>query len=730
MPGDDFALGEPVGRTDESAGARSSGAISLSSVLRFKWTVLLVAVLVAGPAMAAVWMLIVPEYKARGEVHVRPIIDRLVFRTDENGMIPLYTSFVNTQVSYMRSPTVLQRVLDREDVQKTTWYRHPPKPLLRSAGSRMERLRESLLVSPRRQTEVIDVTFTAASLSDAETIVNAVLDCYIAYTAEKSDKTRDKLDQELAEKRRSLEGEIGGREKVLTRLRETLGTGTPEELVTRKRVRLDEAQAQLKELWRRKALLEWQKKQLENEIKKTSGDDPASTTQLAERREYHEDAEWRQLDVALKAAQHRAKVARKQLKPEHPTMISLAGEVQFAEDMLRLREAQLDELWRKYPLLATAAAGGTPGPDYRAQLTSVIRLLGQVVQEEGLLKKEVDEQQAVFDQTFRDAQALDKENKAIAHKRSLFEAVRQRLDQKEMERNVPGSIGVPNRAWAASKPDKDRRVIFTVMTLVAGLGAGLGLAFLRAGRSQTLYGADDLPLRRTPFLGQVPVIRRTKDMAVEDNPAMTESMRMVRTALLSRLDGQRHSAILISSANTGAGKSSVSVALGKSFAQGGKNVLLVDGDFRQRALSRRFDLVEETGFIQSLSNRAVDPRSIFPTNIPGLSVMPAGRCNGGSELELTANGALAACMAQMRRDYDIVLMDGSPILPVADARILSGQVDGTIMIVRERNCRRNEIVDAFACLGSSGGKLLGTIFVGSGRRGAYGYGYSYGGAGE
>lgn len=97
------------------------------SVLRFKWTILTIFVLVSAPIIAFVWTQTVLKYQARAEVRVRPIIPFLVFRTEESGMIPLYDSFKNTQVSIMRSMTVLQRVLDQKEIQETEWFQTPEK---------------------------------------------------------------------------------------------------------------------------------------------------------------------------------------------------------------------------------------------------------------------------------------------------------------------------------------------------------------------------------------------------------------------------------------------------------------------------------------------------------------------------------------------------------------------------------------------------------------------------
>ena len=165
--------------------------------------------------------------------------------------------------------------------------------------------------------------------------------------------------------------------------------------------------------------------------------------------------------------------------------------------------------------------------------------------------------------------------------------------------------------------------------------------------------------------------------------------------------------------------------LGKSLAQAGKKVLIIDADFRKITLTRRFNLPDKLGFLESLSSRSVDKRHIFPTETFGLSIMPAGkRSNDGAVFEETANGAFKSCIDQLSKQFNIILLDSSPILPVADAAILSSQVDGTIMVERELVSRRANVINALARLDSAGGRILGTVFVGSSSNGPYGYYYN------
>jgi len=295
---------------------------------------------------------------------------------------------------------------------------------------------------------------------------------------------------------------------------------------------------------------------------------------------------------------------------------------------------------------------------------------------------------------------------------------------------------VLTRAFVPSQPYNDRRIVFTAMALVVSLGMGGGAAYLRAIRSQTIYAPKDMPQpTQIPFLGQIPLIRTRKppgrlllDEMEQNQFILVESVRVLRTALLSRLDGQGSSTILITSAMAGTGKSSFTLVLGRSMAQAGKKVLMIDADVQKMTLSKWFDLLDKPGFMNSMSGRSIDKRHIYPTETSGLSIMPAGKRGDDSVVfEEIANGAFKACMGRLSKqyDYDIMLLDSPPILPVADATILASQVDGTIMVEREHLSQRANVASAIARLDSVGGPLLGMVFVGSGGLENYGYSYGY-----
>ena len=724
----------------------------LVSILRFKWTIIAIFIIVSAPLIAVVWTQIVPQYQARAEVRVRPIIPRLVFRTEDNGMIPLYDSFVNTQVSIMRSLTVLQRVLDQQQVQETDWYKNQKQTLFeRLRGNPplpIERLRDGFSVRPRPRTEIIDVSFNDTKAADAKIIVNAVLEQYIKYIGEKSDATEDQLYRQLTDQYNSLEQEIKGREAVCAEFRRALGTGIPEELIASKRVYLDQTKVRLNELQQSIAVTQWECKKLEELIQKAESGDanslPALSTIGMERipKYFYEDPEWRMLDTNVKTLRHQIETSI--LSSSNPDMIKARKDLEFAKELLQTRQEQLQEQWqdmqRNMEGLPMSDAG-IGSYDYRKELNNLNYKLERSKHEEQLLLAEYKKQQGEFSTLFESAQSLERENTALQHKRELFEAVRERLDQKNIERNVPGQIEVLMQAYSPSKSSGDRRMVFTAMVLCMCLGMGGGVAFLRASRNQAVYAAKDIPHpANAPFLGYVPLIRTKKSPGkslreeIEKKQfLLVESIRVLRTSLLSRLNGRTGTTILITSAMAGTGKSSITDVLGKSLAQAGKKILIIDVDFHKMTLSKWFGLHDRYGFMDSLRCKVVQKRHIYPTETAGLSFMPSGRLGKDHiAAEEIANGAFRACMNQLSGQYnfDIILLDCSPVLPVADATILASQVDGTIMVERENISHRLNIFNALTRLDSGGGNLLGTVFIGSGGRGDYGYKYRYGETGK
>ena len=141
----------------------------------------------------------------------------------------------------------------------------------------------------------------------------------------------------------------------------------------------------------------------------------------------------------------------------------------------------------------------------------------------------------------------------------------------------------------------------------------------------------------------------------------------------------------------------------------------------------RLNVEGKTGLVEVLNGSASADQAVTHTSTPGVDVIPSGNCGPDMDSELIAGDAFGRSLDQWKQSYDLVLLDSPPILPVADARILAGKVDGAILTLRASHCRKEEVFGAISLLASSGCKPLGTVLVGADQASGYsGYGrYSY-----
>ena len=729
---------EPIPETSLTAHAAEPPMDIVQSLLRFKWTLVSTFMLVSATLIWLIWTKTTLKYQARGEIRIRPVIPRLVFNIDENGAIPFYDSFVKTQVSVIRSLGILKPVLERPDIRKTRWYQNPESSLIQKIRadtiSPFERLREGLVVTPRRGTEVVDLDFTCPFPEDAKVIVNAILDQYLAEVGDRAHADKDDLDSKRIARFEALQNEIQLHDSRISELLKSMGTDDAQALVADRRANSDRKKARLDELRQQQKHLQWtldrQTRPVPDGVTPEGGGGAINPpTAMETQPRYYADAAWVRLDGIVMTLRHDLDTTS--YGPRHHALATLRNDLAFQEVAKLRREEQLDAQWRDRtsPLVNAAPLAGGAGGDGGA-VGADLRLLSPLDQI-ALLRYEEDNLAVVyakekeeFAKLLETVQLLNKETAALAHTRDLWNAVRQRIDQKNMERDVPGTIEILMRAITPSEPHQDRRIAFSCLSLILGLGLGGSAALIRAQKNQTIYTPKDLPTAmRELFLGRVPLIRAKKWLGQalwqemeKKQSLMVEPIRVMRTMLLSRLSRHAQSAVLVSSAMPGTGKSSFTAMLGKSLAEGGKRVLLIDTDVHGKALSRHFKLVDRAGFIESVRDGEIDMELIVETETIGLSILPAGKPEKGKiALEQIANGALQRCLDQLssQSDFNLILLDCPAILMIANTIIMASQVDGTIMVERERLSHRAMVAKALARLASAGGRLLGTVFVGS-----------------
>lgn len=206
----------------------------------------------------------------------------------------------------------------------------------------------------------------------------------------------------------------------------------------------------------------------------------------------------------------------------------------------------------------------------------------------------------------------------------------------------------------------------------------------------------------------------------------TECFRTIRTSIsLSNSDTK---CLAITSSEQSEGKTTLTVNLAATFAQTGTRTLLIDADMRRPGLSKLLELRGQGGLSEIL--RAGDhipemcAERTIQTDVPGLDVLPCGprMMNAGVLLSMPS---LAAILDWAVSEYDQVLVDCPPTLPVSDASIVGNFVDGMLFLLNPEKTHRRSALRAVEQLRSVGMNLIGVVTNSSteAHDGSYGYGY-------
>jgi succinoglycan biosynthesis transport protein ExoP len=201
------------------------------------------------------------------------------------------------------------------------------------------------------------------------------------------------------------------------------------------------------------------------------------------------------------------------------------------------------------------------------------------------------------------------------------------------------------------------------------------------------------------------------------NPApspMSEAYRgALSSILLPTLHGATRQIIVVTSAEAGAGKTTVTSNLGVATAETGRSVLLIDADFRRPRLHHIFDMPNTTGLTDllrlSTPVESTPLRSLVqPTKIPGLCLMTSGPITN-SPSSLLYSPRLVEFLERMGREFDLVLIDAPPMLQFADARVMGRYSDGVILVIRAGQTKWEAAMLACQRFEEDQTRVLGTI---------------------
>ncbi|MFC7381512.1 tyrosine-protein kinase domain-containing protein [Sphaerisporangium rhizosphaerae] len=293
-------------------------------------------------------------------------------------------------------------------------------------------------------------------------------------------------------------------------------------------------------------------------------------------------------------------------------------------------------------------------------------------------------------------------------------------------------VTVVDSADVPKVPVTPRPLVNLGLALLIGLLVAFSTLVLRDRLDTTVKSSE--ALQESAGSSVLGVIGYEKDarhhpLIVRENGRSTrsEAFRSLRTNLQFIGVDRRPKSLVVTSCLPNEGKSSTSANLAITLAQAGWRVILVEGDLRSPRIPHYLGIEGSAGLTDVLIDKAALKDVIQPWGPSGLSVLPGGQIPPNPSELLGSNG-MRAVLAELVADYDLVIVDAPPLLPITDAAALAAVCDGTLLLARYGKTRREHIARAVETLASVNARLVGTVLnFAPGRRGGYyGYGYGYG----
>lgn len=641
------------------------------------------ALLGAAGGVAAVIHFIRPVFKSEALLQIEFQRTTVINETDQNRPIAMFDAMLRAQIDIIRSRGLLEKALQTPLWQGFSSSSAPPTP------QAVDDLANDLTVEHPNNTDHLRITKLDADPQVAAASINAVVEAYkVAYESREMSRELGRIEALEAEKART-EGEFSEIQTKLDEILQSVAGGDLEGRVdnaSRRMTMLDtllanvKIQQGLKEA--HQTVIPATQQGVRNiQIDRIARNDPGMKG-LANRKKQFTD----ELDNLVNGPN--------KLLDANPIVVEKRRQIEKLDREMQDYAAQLTDLTADIVEQIGGASATLPGGDLEAQdhvITQMKATLGKELA--NLIKTRTQ-----VSQLKSSAARLDETVTRIAG----------RIRDLKVEASIGGRLKVISSGEVPLRPFYDPRRKLAMAGAMAGAGipvALLVLLGLLSGKYRFVNETETDISRSAPLLGMLPSLPdRLRSMKQVADAA--HSVHQIRAMLQMGEVGRSRSVYMVTSATAGEGKTNLTVALGLSFAAAGCKTLVVDCDLVGQGITRGFRAERTTGLREALDCGSARG---FVKKLPqGLRLLTAGNADtlNGWTLSSAATGRM---LSEVRRYYDIVLIDTGPILGSVEAAVLAPAVDGVILTV-SRGQQRTLVDRAMQHLHALGAEPAGFVF--------------------
>jgi capsular exopolysaccharide synthesis family protein len=693
----------PARPADEEEDSSGMGPAAFLRGLRRRWALaLLLSVTALSVAGVSAWVAIPVKHTAETLLRVEATQPSLLFGSAEGANN--FLNYQKAQTALVKSRLVLNAALRQPQVAQL--------PIFRSKSNPVEWLEKQLQADCKLAPEILRISMSGESPEDLKIVVDAVRVAYLQEIVDKEHNERQARLDRLKKLQAEYDQTLRDKRRSFRELAQTVGAQHSQTLAHKQQVVMERLAAVQRDLTQvqsdlRKTLVELAGHEArEKAIDKTTVSE--SALDELSRKDAVIDAHLKRIaELETTLASHRRVAVRGDKDPVVREQAEKVREVQLA---LEARKKAI------HPQLVKELRERARG-DAQAQgavLRGRVALLREMEKD---MLKDVGQREQDSRTINKGSIDLESVREDLSQIEDMSKKVTGQVEALKVEAQAPSRISLLEEAVVSNADGRKRRLMATLG--VAGgafllvLGA-LGWWEMRARRIGTVEEVTrGLRMRLVGALPQLPDQENNlggKRVSLRQH-LWVESVDAMRTLLLKAARAHSLHSLMVTSAETGEGKTSLSAHLAASLARVGFRTLLIDADLRSPSLHRMLELPLTAGLSELLRKEVGIEEAVRQTQLPGLWFLPAGMWDMAALQALARDGG-PALLQTLEGQFDFVIIDSAPVLPVADSLLIAQHVDGVLLSLLRDVSRGAAVQAAQERLQILGVHLVGAVVNG------------------
>ncbi len=702
---------------------------------RYLWVALLAVIGAAGGAVLG-YKSVTPVYRSVGLIEIKPYTPRIMFKTEQTQLMPMFGQFVSSQVELMQSPRVTNQAMQDDAWREFGWGMSPQA---------RQKYHDSLEVRRRGRSHIIGVSFTDEDPKAANAAVKALIDAYMKIYGESDTRNKQERMKLLEVRQTALMDKFNAKTKQIWGLAGAYGSDSLEEMY----------RFELQELQRLKTALRTIELDVVSHGRMLNGD--------AENEDDSSQQRWREMSIDEIAENDDHMHALLDNKRKRGTEIEIL-KLRFADGHFKVQTLMKRREAAQKEIDLYAARFHRKGPAAQIENSLDAIALDRQRKQLGQLYGEAKQEARKLGQTHVTISGLKAEQVLI---RERLQQTKERIEQLNLESLISGRISKISEGDVSPTPvNSGKRKQMAVAGFIGGAFVGVGLVMLVGLWDHRLRDSGDaeLGIGKVRMLGLLPQL--PENLGDSENATNAcYAVHHIRTLLQLGANGDRRQVFAVTGPVPGTGKTSLTLALGLSFASSGCKTLLIDSDIGGGALThrlkaiirrrlgqilRRDELISDQQLQQALKlsraeskplgqtlvkmgalkendlTEALNCQEMMPiglldalggesletcttdTGIENLTILPVGGAEAG-DIGRVSPQSFGNIIGEARKRFDAVLVDTGPIPAAVVSGIAASAADQTVVVI-SRGDQRASAERAITFLESIGASLAGVVF--------------------